>query len=93
MANLFPKYLSDAVTEKLRSAGVDILTGRMVKEITQADGKVNIKLDNDSSVAADHLSAYCGCGASLLTSALQFSRQASSRTHALPPSASSSSIR
>lgn len=55
MANLFPKYLSDYVTDKLRNAGVNIMTGRLVKEITHADGKVNIKLDNDTSVAADHL--------------------------------------
>ena len=56
MANLFPKYLSDYVTDKLRSAGVDVVTGRMVKEISNTDGKVNIKLDNDQTVAADHLS-------------------------------------
>lgn len=55
MANLFPQYLSDYVTEKLRDAGVNVLTGRMVKEITSVEGKVNIKLDNDATVAADHL--------------------------------------
>jgi hypothetical protein len=59
MGLVFPKYLSDFVTDKVRKElGVDIRPERLVKGFEKKGDKVVIRLDNGDQVEADHVGEY-----------------------------------
>lgn len=59
-ANNFPKDLSDYITQYYREKGVEVLTGRMVKDIRSEEGKMLIETDQGESIQVDHVVAGIG---------------------------------
>ncbi|EFA84185.1 apoptosis inducing factor [Heterostelium album PN500] len=52
---IFPDYLSKYATDKVKASGVDVLEGRLVKDISKNNDKLKVQLDNGSSIDTDHV--------------------------------------
>ncbi|EGC30677.1 hypothetical protein DICPUDRAFT_157558 [Dictyostelium purpureum] len=59
-ANLFPEYLSNYATEEISKIGVDVKTKRLVKDITDNNGRLTVLLDDGSSFDTDHVVVAAG---------------------------------
>lgn len=66
MGLVFPKYLSQWTTDKVSNMGVNVKSGRYVKEINSAEGgALGLVLDNNELIIADHVVVAVGVDPSL----------------------------